>query len=137
MSTYINSLETKFHENTKIPVPLAGESYFHRHQPIKFKVVIEGTTIKEYSATGKIFLTDKRLMFIAQEPLHNFETFHVMLKDVYSSIKSPPPRFKKKKVFSVRINIGDEVLIISLRYKSKNLGDKKIFEDYYSMLVRV
>jgi len=133
----INSLETKFQDNDKIPIPLEGESYYHRHQPVKFKVVVEGTTVKKYSATGKIYLTDKRLMFIAQEPSDGFETFHVTLRDITSSIKSSPPRFKKKKVFSVRINLGDDIFIISLCYKNQNLGDKKIFEDYYSMLLRV
>jgi hypothetical protein len=137
MNMYMNSLETKFHDNTKIPIPLQAESYFHRHQPVNLKVVIEGDT-KEYSATGKIYLTDKRLMFVAQEPCNDFETFHIMLSDVVSTIKSPPPRFRKKKVFSVRINSrNDDILLISLRYKSKHLGDKKIFEDYYSMLLRV
>ncbi|GBB95318.1 hypothetical protein RclHR1_02510012 [Rhizophagus clarus] len=137
MNTYVNSLETKFKDNAKIPTPLEGESYFYRHQPVKFKVVIEGTTMKEYSATGKIYLTDKRFMFIAQEPSTDFETFHVILRDVISSMRSPPPRFKKKKVFSVRINMGNDVFIISLRYKNKHLEDKKIFEDYLTMLLRV
>src|SRR3954451_8317220 len=94
---YIDSLETRFQENGKYPIPLAGgESYYHRHQPVKFNMVIERTPIQKYSATGKIFLTDKRLMFIAQEP-SDFETFHVMFEDVATSIKSSPTGIFKKK----------------------------------------
>jgi hypothetical protein len=140
---HINSLETKFKGgNERMPVPLVGESYYHRHQPVKFHVVIEGmeeTSTQMYSATGKIHLTDKRLIFIAQEPCNNLETFHVMLEDIISSIKSQsrPRSFKKKKTFSERINLrNDIVFIISIRYKKKDLKEKMSFEDYYSMLVR-
>ncbi|CAG8437879.1 7992_t:CDS:1 [Funneliformis caledonium] len=135
---YINSLETRYKEHERSPIPLEGESYFYRHQPVKFRVEVEGTPKKQYSETGKIFLTDKRLMFIAQIPSSidgNFETFHVMLDDVNSSIISSHRIFKRN-TFTVRITLRNgEVFIMSLGYQRKDLEAKKIFRDYYGMLL--
>ncbi len=132
----INSLETRIKENEKSPIPLEGESYYYRHQPIKFRAEVEGIPIKKYSETGKIFFTDKRLMFIAQNPSPNddFETFHVMLGDIISSIIST--RIFKKNTFSIRITLrGGTVIVMSLGFKKKDLVAKKTFEDYYAMLL--
>src|SRR6266498_1630704 len=133
---YINSLETRFQEGGKFPIPLKDESYFHRHQPIKFHVEIEGSPIKQYSGTGKIFLTDQRLIFIARKTssIDDFETFHVMLGDIISSIKFTPQKHEKN-TFSVRIALKNGVIfIMSLDYEKKDLEHKRIFEDYYGML---
>ncbi|CAI2163183.1 1592_t:CDS:1 [Funneliformis geosporum] len=135
---YINSLETRYKEHERIPIPLEGESYFYRHQPVKFRVEVEGTPIKQYLETGKIFLTDKRLMFISQLSTSiddNFETFHVMLEDVNSSIISSPRIFKRN-TFTVRITLRNGVVfIMSLGYQRKDLEAKKVFQDYYGMLL--
>src|SRR5688572_28355359 len=131
-----NSLETRFQEGGKFPIPLKNESYFHRYQPMKFHVEIEGTPAKQYSATGKILLTDQRLTFIARKTssIDDFETFHIMLGDVVSSIVTTQKH--KEKTFSVRIALKSGIVFtMSLDYKRKDLKHKRIFEDYYGMLL--
>ncbi|CAI2176341.1 13745_t:CDS:1 [Funneliformis geosporum] len=130
----INSLETRIQENRKFPVPLKSESYFHHHQPIKFHAIIEGTPLILSAEAGEIFLTDKRLIFIARKPspIDEFETFHIMLGDITSSILFP----SKKDTFSVSVTMRSGIeVIMSFSYEKIHLEDKKIFEAYYGMLI--
>ncbi|CAG8677035.1 8028_t:CDS:1 [Acaulospora morrowiae] len=135
----VNSLPTRIHNDEIEPDPMEDESYFYRHYPVKFSVEIKNAknTITKYSPCGMVFITDKRIMFIAEEPTpdDSFETFHIFLEDVVSSVRRVNKYFRKN-VFSVTITLRTGVIInMDIVYDMEDIEDKRIFEDYYGMLV--
>ncbi|CAG8572620.1 16456_t:CDS:1 [Acaulospora morrowiae] len=134
----VNSLTTRFYNDEKEPDPMEGESYFYRHYPVKFSVEIKNAknATTKHSAYGMVFITDKRIMFIAEEPTPDgFDTFHIFLGDVVSSVRQINKYFRKN-VFSVTITLRTGVIInMDIAYDLEDIEDKRIFEDYYGMLV--
>ncbi|CAJ0839333.1 18679_t:CDS:2 [Entrophospora sp. SA101] len=123
------------------PLPIKGEGYYHRHEPAEFTVEEVKNSNVKYTAVGTIFLTDKRIIFIANEPSipDGFKTFYVFLSDIVSSVT--PPKFfsyKNKNVFTTEIKLKNSaVLKLSVNYCGGYQEDEEardIFEDYYGML---
>ncbi|RHZ44691.1 hypothetical protein Glove_712g26 [Diversispora epigaea] len=131
----INSLPTRIQDEEIVPIPLEHESYFYRHSPVKF--TFELNNIIKHSATGMIFLTDKRLMFISEDLNEKFQTFYIKLADIVSSVRSVNMNFfGNNNVFSVtnKLRNGDAIKM-SIEYDPVDTEDKRIFEDYYGMLI--
>ncbi|CAG8636203.1 3749_t:CDS:2 [Acaulospora colombiana] len=102
----VNSLPTRIRDDEKVPVPIENESYFYQHSPVKFSVEIKEKKNKNaprrYTAYGMVFITDKRLMFVTEEPTSD----------------------------------GNGTIInMAITYDLEDLEDKRIFEDYYGMLI--
>ncbi|CAJ0634677.1 4662_t:CDS:2 [Entrophospora sp. SA101] len=74
----------------------------------------------KHTAIGRIYLTDKRLIFIADKSskLSGFDTFYIIMTDIVSSVM--PPKFtttyRSKTVFSTEITLKKSVLKISVNY---------------------
>ncbi|CAG8772614.1 21757_t:CDS:1, partial [Racocetra persica] len=138
---YVNTLPVRIRNGHKFPVPLENESYYHRHQPVEFSIKFKSSPVVQ-SATGMIFLTDKRIIFIAYEPSPDeFENFYVMLADVVSSVKQEKSFFDFKSYFqhntlAFEMTLRDKTSFnMSITYDDEDIEQKGIFEDYYGMLL--
>ncbi|CAG8552473.1 12474_t:CDS:1 [Racocetra fulgida] len=138
---YVNTLPVRIRNGHKFPIPLENESYYHRHQPVEFSIKFKSPPMVQ-SATGMIFLTDKRIIFIAYEPSSDgFENFYVMLADVVSSVKQKKSFFDFNSYFqhntiALEMTLRDKTSFnMSITYDDEDSEQKGIFEDYYGMLL--
>ncbi|CAG8554770.1 hypothetical protein C2G38_2031734 [Gigaspora rosea] len=133
----INSLPIRIRNGHKFPIPLENESYYHRHQPVEFSFKLKNSST--YSATGMIFLTDKRFIFIAYEPGQGeLESFYFMLADIVSSVvsKSLFSNFFNHNTLSLDIALKEKnSFTMSITYDYEDIEQKGIFMDYYGMLL--
>ncbi|CAG8545481.1 858_t:CDS:1 [Scutellospora calospora] len=136
---YINSLQYRIRNGQKFPIPLENESYYHRHQPVNFTIKLLNNQPMTNSANGTIFLTDKRIIFIAYKTGSDvFENFYVMLSDIVSSVTAGNVlnNLFYKNTFSVNITLRDKTIFnMSITYDYDDIEQKRIFEDYYGMLI--
>ncbi|KAF0342379.1 hypothetical protein F8M41_016151 [Gigaspora margarita] len=133
---YINSLPIRIRNGHKFPIPLEHESYYHRHQPVEFSFKLKNTSMTN-SATGMIFLTDKRFIFIAYEP-GELESFYFMLADIVSSVASKClfSNVFNHNTLSLDISLKDKKsFTMSITYDYEDIEQKGIFMDYYGMLL--
>nr|CAG8605689.1 12055_t:CDS:2 [Entrophospora candida] len=137
---YINTLPIRYINGERRPTPVKGEGYYHQYEPVEFTMEVKNSDVK-HTAIGRIYLTDKRLIFIADKSskLSEFDTFYIIMTDIVSSVM--PPKFtttyRSKTVFSTEITLKKSVLKISVNYcggYEQDVEAKGIFEDYYGIM---
>ncbi|CAG8607564.1 5153_t:CDS:1 [Diversispora eburnea] len=136
----VNSLPTRIQNDEIVPIPLERESYFYRHSTVKFTFELKNVDniIIKHSACGMLFLSDKRLMFISDDLNEKFQTFHIKLADIVSSVRSASINFfrNNNNVFSVTNKLRNGAVVnMAIEYDPEDQEDKRIFEDYYGMLI--
>ncbi|CAG8473241.1 3843_t:CDS:1 [Paraglomus occultum] len=133
---YINSLPIVISRDLKIPTPVSGEGFFYRHSSVSFTVETRVPRIR-HSARGTIYITDKRMIFVASDASSDgFETFYLLLTDIVSSVKtaSGAGRFNRN-MFCLTLQLSDtRTVIITVEFDKRDLKAKQTLEDYYTMI---
>ncbi|CAG8663874.1 8171_t:CDS:1 [Ambispora gerdemannii] len=139
---YINTLPIRVRNSLKIPIAVENEGFFYRHHPVTFSLVASNTrnSKKSYRASGRIFLTDKRLIFIADKPSNDgFETFSLIFTYVSTSMLAP---IAIRNSFAVTLALNSsnsnnaiETLKLTITFDSKDMKAKQTMADYYSMIM--
>jgi len=133
---YINSLPIAIANDIKIPAPVNGEGFFYRHSSVLFTVETKAPRIR-HAAKGTIYITDKRMIFLAPDATSDgFETFYLLLADIVSSVKTAngAGRFNRN-MFCLTLKLSDtRTVIITVEFDKRELKAKQTLEDYYTMI---
>ncbi|KAG9294373.1 hypothetical protein G9A89_001878 [Geosiphon pyriformis] len=141
---YLNALpfETRF--SYKFPIQVEGEQFFYRYHPIKIRLSISkpphSTPKTTHKAVGRIFLTDKRLIFIADAPSQDgFETFSLILDDITTSSRVDGSHsISRPCTFSLIITLTNMNIVkldFIFKIDKKDLKAKETMQDYYGMMI--
>ncbi|CAJ0839929.1 16401_t:CDS:2 [Entrophospora sp. SA101] len=81
----------------------------------------------KHTAIGRIYLTDKRLIFIADKSskLSGFDTFYIIMTDIVSSVMPPKFTTTYRKGEIEKLGMGSEYIINSSYYN----------DDYHDSIV--
>ncbi|CAG8515406.1 10066_t:CDS:1 [Ambispora leptoticha] len=142
---YVNTLPIRIHNSSKIPIAVDNEGFFYRHHPVTFSLVsVTRNKEKSYSATGRVFITDKRLIFVADKPSEDgFETFSLILKDVSTSTLASVNPIASRYTFAVTLSLNSssnnnaiDTLKVTVTFDPTDVKAKKTMADYYSMIMQ-
>jgi hypothetical protein len=70
-------------QTRKVPIPLPNEGFFFHNGRMKFSVKTSSRN-HALKLPGFVYLTNRRLVLIAQEPKDSFESFQIIFEDVVS-----------------------------------------------------
>lgn len=118
----------------KVPAPLSEEGFYFRHYLLFNITTLRGPEVSLNSAqNGFVYLTTKRLIFIADNPTPTFESLSIILENIYSFRFIRTHSSKELGIIVVTSNC--ESFKIVLEFKENERPRSLVFTDYLKMIL--